>query len=113
MWPEYNIFVSSDYFANQLLCIENIGTKSTAEKKTVFRVRTKHGSLELTLREASSNIWEKKKKNFFKSMAFSFKKLSFITHPVLWHFKLYEAKLKTSFLLSSKQHFPRMFRNSS
>lgn len=111
MGQEYNIFVSSDYFANQLLCIENIGTKSTAEKKTVFRVRTKHGSLELTLREASKQHL-RKKRIFFKSMAFSFKKLSFITHPVLWHFKLYEAKLKTSFLLSSKQHFPRMFRNS-
>ena len=86
MWPEYKIFVSSDYiyFANQLLCIENIGTKSTAEKETVFRIRTKHGSLKLTFREASKQ--HLRKKIFFKSMAFSFKKLSLITHPVLWHF---------------------------
>ena len=107
MWPEYKIFVSSDYiyFANQLLCIENIGTNSTAEKETVFRIRTKHGSLELTLREASK---QHLRKIFFKSMAFSSKKLSFITHPVLWHFiKLYEAKLKTHFLFSSKQQFSK------
>lgn len=63
MSPEYNTFVSSDYFANQLLCIENIGNKSTAEKKIVFRVRTKHESLELILRQASKQ--HLRKKNIF------------------------------------------------